>query len=226
MTSKPYQLFYWPIPGRAEASRVALSLSNLDWEDVALTGEMFASMKNNGELPWGMVPFLRTPHGGLAESVAILRYLGHMCNLVPKDAYMAAKVDEFIDGASPHFSILEGTFGIEDVEQRTKAREALFHPEAKGTQALNLLEKKISESSTQWIAGTDEMSIADLMVFTYTFGLFSGNFDGVNASVLSDYPTLLEYHDLVANEPRILAHYSKTPEGSLRWTYLPGAFSN
>ena len=85
MTSKPYKLFYWPIPGRAEASRVALSLSNLDWEDVALTGEMFASMKNNGELPWGMVPFLKTPHGGLAESVAILRYLGHMCDLVPKE---------------------------------------------------------------------------------------------------------------------------------------------
>ena len=69
------------------------------------------------------------------------------------------------------------------------------------------------------------MSIADSMVFTYAFGLFSGNFDGVNASVLSDYPPLLEYHDLVANEPRILAHYSETSEGSLRWTYLPGAFS-
>ena len=75
---KTVSIILLPIPGRAEASRVALSLSNLDWEDVALTGEMFASMKNNGELPWGMVPFLKTPHGGLAESVAILRYLGHM----------------------------------------------------------------------------------------------------------------------------------------------------
>ena len=36
MTSKPYQLYYWPIPGRAEAARVALSLANLDWEDVLL----------------------------------------------------------------------------------------------------------------------------------------------------------------------------------------------
>ena len=78
MTSKPYQLFYWPIPGRAEASRVAMSLSNLDWEDVPLNGEIFSSMKNNGELPWGMVPLLRTPDGDLAESVAILRYLGHV----------------------------------------------------------------------------------------------------------------------------------------------------
>ena len=226
MTAKPYQLYYWPIPGRAEASRVALSLSNVEWEDVALTRELFASMKKNGELPWGMVPFLKTPEGGLAESVAILRYLGHMCNLIPENAYMAAKVDEFIDGISPHFSMLEGTFGIADVEERTKAREVLFLPDAKGTIGLKLLEKKIQESPTSWIAGTDDMSIADVLVFTYAFGLFSGNFDGVNASVLSDYPVLLGYHKRVANEPRIHDHYADLPEGSLRWTYQPDAFHN
>ena len=118
---------------------------------------------------------LKTPEGGLAESIAILRYLGHQCDLIPNNAFMAAKVDEFIDGISPHFSMLEGTFGIEDVEERTKAREALFLPEAKGTKGLQLLEKKIQESSTPWIAGTESMNIADLMVFTYVFGLFSGN---------------------------------------------------
>ena len=225
MTTKPYQLYYWPIPGRAEAARVALSLANLDWEDIEIDGPMFSKMKKEGVLPWGMVPFLNTPEGGLAESVAILRYLGHQCDLIPNNAFMAAKVDEFIDGISPHFSMLEGTFGIEDVEERTKAREALFLPEAKGTKGLQLLEKKIQESSTPWIAGTESMSIADLMVFTYAFGLFSGNFDGVHASVLSNHPVLLTYHELVANEPRIEAHYAELPEGSLRWTYQPGAFS-
>tara|TARA_S200000501_G_C20712454_1_gene694637 strand:+ start:105 stop:785 length:681 start_codon:yes stop_codon:yes gene_type:complete len=226
MTSKPYQLFYWPIPGRAEASRVALSLANLDWEDVPLTPELFASMKNDGDLPWGMVPLLKTPEGGLAESIAILRYVGHMCDLIPKNAFMAAKVDEFIDGISPHSSILGGTFGIDDISERIKSREALFLPDGKGTIGLKILEKKIQESPTQWIAGTKEMSIADLMVFTYTFGLFSGNFDGVYESVLSDYQVLLGYHDVVANEPRIKAHYAELPEGSLCWTYQPGAFTN
>jgi glutathione S-transferase len=225
MTSKPYQLFYWPIPGRAEAARVALSLANLDWEDVSLDRELFATMKNNGDLPWGMVPLLKTPDGGLAESVAILRYLGHKCGLVPESSYLAAKVDEFIDGINPHFSMLEGTFSIDDLAERIKAREALFLPGAKGTRGLKLLEKKIQESSTPWIAGTKEMSIADLMVFTYAFGLFSGNFDGIYASVLEEYPVLLAYHDVMANEPRIQAHYAELPEGSLRWTYQPNAFA-
>ena len=224
MTSTPYKLYYWPIPGRAEAARIALSLTNLEWEDVEIDGSRFAAMKAEGSLPWGMVPLLRTPYGDLAESLAILRYLGHQCNLLPSDAFMAAKVDEFLDGIGPYFSILDGTFGIDDVEERTAAREALFLPNGKGTKGLEMLEKKIQESPTPWVAGTDNMSIADLMVFTYAFGLFSGNFDGVHASVLANYPVLLSYHDTVANEPRISDHYAELPEGSLRWTYQPGAF--
>ena len=121
--------------------------------------------------------------------------------------------------------MLEGTFGIDDLEERTKAREVLFLPDAKGTKGLKLLEKKIQESSTPWIAGTKDMSIADLLVFTYAFGLFSGNFDGVYASVLEDYPVLLAYHDVMANDKRIRNHYAELSEGSLRWTYQPDAFA-
>ena len=138
---------------------------------------------------------------------------------------MAAKVDEFIDGIMPHFSMLEGTFGIEDVEERTKrSREALFLEGAKGTVGLEMLEKKIQESTSPWIAGTSEMSIADLLVFTYAFGLFSGNFDGVHASVLADYPVLLDYHKTVATEPRIESYYAEISKNSLLWTYQPNAF--
>jgi hypothetical protein len=36
----------------------------------------------------------------------------------------------------------------------------------------------------------------------------------------------VQYHDKVANEPRIKAHYAKISEGSLRWTYQPGAFAD
>lgn len=226
MTSKPYRLYYWPIPGLAEASRVALSLANLDWEDVAIDGKMFAEMKNDGTLPWGLVPLLHTPDGDLSESVAILRYLGKMCDLIPAKPYDAAKVDEFLDGIGPHSGILDGTFSIEDAEERTRAREALFEPDAKGTKSLTLLEEKISQSSTGWIANTPNMNIADLKVFTHVFGMFSGNFDGVDKSILANYPRLVEYHSRVANEPRIMAHYAVIPEGSLRWTYQPGAFSS
>ena len=58
------------------------------------------------------------------------------------------------------------------------------------------------------------------------FGLFSGNFDGIDKSILAAYPGLLEYHDRVANESRIAKHYANIAECSLRWTYQPNAFAD
>ena len=225
-TEAPYQLYYFPIPGRAEASRVALSLAGLDWNDNLINGEEYGRMKHNGDLPWGMVPILTTPEGVLAESGAITRYIGNMAGLTPKDPFHAAKVDEFMDGYEPFSQILSGSFSIEDVEERTRAREALFEEDGEGTKGLKTIEGKIAESTTGWVASSPEMNIADLRVFTSLFGLFSGNFDGVNKETLADYPGLLEYHDRVANEPRIKAHYADISEGSLRWTYQPGAFAD
>ena len=48
------RLVYFGVPGRAEASRVALSLSGLEWEDIQVNGVRFEIMKNSGELPWDM----------------------------------------------------------------------------------------------------------------------------------------------------------------------------
>jgi hypothetical protein len=149
-----------------------------------------------------------------------------MAGLTPKDSFHAAKVDEFIDGYEPFSQILNGSFSIEDVEERTRAREALFEEDGEGTKGLKTIEGKIAESTTGWVASSPEMNIADLRVFTSLFGLFSGNFDGVHKETLAGYPGLLEYHDRVANEPRIKAHYADISEGSLCWTYQPGAFAD
>ena len=63
-------------------------------------------------------------------------------------------------------------------------------------------------------------------MFTELFALFSGNYDGIEASVISGYPNLLKYHAKVANEPRIKKHYSNITPNDIRWTYLPNAFDN
>ena len=63
----PYQLYYFPIPGRAEGVRVALSLANLDWNDNEIMGAQYDQMKKDGELPWGLVPILQTPNVTMGE---------------------------------------------------------------------------------------------------------------------------------------------------------------
>lgn len=220
------RLVYFPVPGRAEACRVALAFSGLEWEDVEVTGVRFEIMKNDGELPWDMLPILQTPEGTIAESSAILRFVGLDVGLVPEDRFQSAKVDEFIDGMGPLATALNTTFGISDEDERIRLRKELFSPQGAGTKNLALLQRKVTQSDTGWAAGTDEMTIADLKLFTELFALFSGNYDGIEASVISDYPQLLKYHEKVANEPRIKAHYATVSPDEIRWTFLPGAFDN
>ena len=216
---------YFSVPGRAEASRVALELSSLDWEDVEVNGDTFNQMRNDGDLPWGMLPILQTSNGTIAESSAILRYAGKFAGLVPEDEYEAAKADEFMDGMGPLARVLDTTFGISDLDERISLRKALFEVGGKGSDNLQLLENKIGESKTGWAANTTNMSIADLKLFTELFALFSGNYDGIEKSVIARYPSLLQYHNKVATEPRIAKHYSEITEDDMRWTFLPSAFN-
>lgn len=219
------RLVYFPTPGRAEAIRIALSLSGEEWEDVRVDGIEYSKMRDNGDLPWGMLPILQTPDGTIAESSSILRFVGHLSGFIPEKAFQRAKADEFIDAMEPLSKALDSTFGISDLDERIRIRKEVFGLEGDGTKNLVLLEKKISESKTGWAAGTDEISIADLKLFTGLFGLFSGNYDGMDASIISKYPGLIEYHDKVANEPRIKQYYDKVDSQDIRWTFLPGAFN-
>lgn len=219
------RLVYFPTPGRAEAIRIALSLSGEEWEDVTVDGVEYSKMRDNGDLPWGMLPILQTPDGTIAESSSILRFVGHLSGFIPEKAFQRAKTDEFIDAMEPLSKALDSTFGISDLDERIRIRKEVFGPEGDGTKNLVLLEKKISESKTGWAAGTDEISIADLKLFTGLFGLFSGNYDGMDASIISKYPDLIKYHDKVANEPRIKQYYEKVDSQDIRWTFLPGAFN-
>ena len=221
-----HRLVYFAVPGRGEASRVALALSEIEWEDVEVNGEQFRSMQENGELPWNMLPVLQTEKGTIAESSAILRYIGKFAGLIPDDPYEAAKVDEFIDGMGPLARGLDTTWGISDDEKRIQMRKELFEPEGICGKSLKMYDDKIASSTSGWAANTSDMSIADLKLFTEVFALFSGNYDGVEKSVIMRYDNLMKYHDKVANDVRIKNHYSTISKEDIRWTFLPDAFKN
>jgi len=218
------RLVYFAVPGRAEASRIALEFSGLDWEDVEVNGDQYYEMKNRGELPWGLLPVLITDKGTIAESSAILRYAGKIAGLVPEDPYEAAKVDEFIDGMGPIARAMDTTFGIDDANERIRLRKKLFEPNGAATKALKLYDEKIGQSKSGWAADTKEMSIADLKLFTELFAFFSGNYDGIEKSMVLPYSNLLKYHGKVSNESRIKEHYNEIEIDDIRWTFLPGAF--
>ncbi|CAM9821375.1 unnamed protein product, partial [Laminaria digitata] len=69
-------LSYFDIAGAAEPVRWALEQSGLEWEDKRLTKEEFGALKPS--LPNGQVPILEVDGYVLAQSLAILRYVGKL----------------------------------------------------------------------------------------------------------------------------------------------------
>ena len=69
----PLKLIYFDIPGKAEAIRLCASVGKVDFEDVRISRERFAEMKEQGALPYGQVPALDVGAGRmLAQSLSLI----------------------------------------------------------------------------------------------------------------------------------------------------------
>ena len=143
-----YRLIYFSSAGRAEAIRIALDISKLQWENVIVDYPEYSEMKNSKKLPWGLLPVLETPSGILSESTAILRYIGNMTFLNPDDEWLTAKVDECLDAISDMSNILTETFRINDIDEKISARKILVAPGGKLSQSYDLFCEKLENSKT------------------------------------------------------------------------------
>ena len=219
-----HELIYFDSPGYAEPTRFCLEISELPWKNTTVDWDGFQALKDSGELPHGYLPILKTPQGTLAESNALMRYAAALAGLEPEDLFLRGKVDEILELIQGWRASFTPTFYIEDLDEKIAARKALFEEGAKIDLGLKNLESLVEASSTGWIADTEDMTLADVKAFLNTFMMFSGQFDVIEASMLKSYPSLMKYHDHVANDARVKAYYDL--EDELRWVYKPGAFNN
>ncbi|MDG1555124.1 MAG: glutathione S-transferase family protein [Candidatus Poseidoniaceae archaeon] len=217
-----HELIYFNSPGYAEPTRFCLEISELPWKNTTVDWEGYQALKQSGELPWGFLPVLKTPQGTIAESNALMRYAAAVAGLEPEDLFVRGKVDEIIELIQGWRTDFTPTFRIEDLEERIAARKALFVEGTKLDLGLKDLESLYNKSTTGWLADTEDMTLADVKAFLNIFMMFSGQFDGIDVAMAQAYPTLLKYHDKVANDPRVKAYYDR--EDEYRWVFKPGAF--
>ena len=217
-----HELIYFNSPGYAEPTRFCLEISELPWKNTTVDWEGYQALKQSGELPWGFLPVLKTPQGTIAESNALMRYAAAVAGLEPEDLFVRGKVDEIIELIQGWRTDFTPTFRIEDLEERIAARKALFVEGTKLDLGLKDLESLYNKSTTGWLADTEDMTLADVKAFLNIFMMFSGQFDGIDVAMAQAYPTLLKYHDKVANDPRVKAYYDR--EDEYRWGFKPGAF--
>lgn len=221
-----YRLIYFSSAGRAEAIRMLLDISKLPWEDVTVDFGGYSELRDSKQLPWGLLPVLETPSGMLSESCAILRYLGKQTGYYRSDIWVEAKIDECLDAISDMTHFLTATFYIDDLDEKIAARKNLVEPGGKISNCYDSLCKKLRNSKTGWVADTEKPSIADIRLFSDCFGLVSGNYDGIDTTLLTGRDELLEFHTRMCEIPGIHSRYKDLKNDEFLWVYSPNAFSS
>ena len=229
MLSHPlYRLIDFDSVGLAEASRLGLAMSGVEWEDVRVDWADYAGLKSKGRLPWGLLPILETTDGVLAESTAIVRHCAALAGLEPEDRWQRARVNELMSVIGDMGDILRSTWGIDDHDTRVMIREALSADDGQLTRTLWQMEDHLGrlrgDGGEGWVAGTDGPSVADLQLFVTLFGMVSGAHEGLDAELLEGFSNLLDFHARVAGLPGVAEHYAEVETGDPRWVFQVGAF--
>lgn len=87
---------YFPVRGRAEATRLALAYKNIDWEETAVN---YQDMKcNQDRYPFGQAPRFAAGDVSLVQSNAILRHIGRTHKMYGSSEKEHCEVDMVLDG--------------------------------------------------------------------------------------------------------------------------------
>jgi glutathione S-transferase len=156
---------------------------------------------NRPELLGDLNPALRVPtlvldNGApLAESNAILWYLGEDTRFVPADRYERAQVLQWMFFEQyehePSIAVARFLIAISGLP-REQYEKRLPRLHADGERALAAMERHLDGRA--WLVG-DAMTLADIALYAYTHCAGEGGFD------LEPYPAIRAWLDRVASEP-------------------------
>lgn len=198
------KLTYFDFAGsRGEECRLALFLAHVDFEDERIKVTDWPARK--ASTPFGGLPVLTVEgKGSVAQSNAILRYVGSEHGLHPKDPWEAAR-HEAVMGAVEDMRVKMGPIArIKDEAEKKRARE-----EAAGGYLQDWggsVERQIGEGP--FVAG-DRISVADLKLFVALSPFFKGVIDHVPSDVFKAFPKLTRLFHAVETHPRVVEWYAR-----------------
>ena len=200
--TKP-KLTYFDAPvSRGEECRLALHIAGVDFEDVRITFAEWAAVKPT--TPFGAMPTLELPGKPvLAESNAILVYIGRRWGLHPKDDFEAARHEMMMSHVESLRHQLGATLRMPEEEKR-RAREAIvatYLPAWAGG-----AERQLGEGP--FFAGA-QIHVVDLKIWSIVKWIAGGKLDHVPATAFADYPKLVRAHDAVRDHARVQAWYAR-----------------
>jgi glutathione S-transferase len=197
------RLTYFDYSGsRGEECRLALALNDVDFEDRRLSRDQWKELKPTS--PFGSMPIFeiegRPP---LAQSNAILAFIGRTYGSHPKDPWDAARHEALFAAVEDLRSAIAPTGATEDAEEKKRRREAF---------AEGYLNRWCTHVERQ-IAGPfvegDAIHLADVKLFIMVGALLGGAYEHIEPSAFEPFPKIRGLVDAVKAHPKVAAWRSR-----------------
>ena len=190
-------LYDSPVSGNCYKVRLLLAHLGLEYERRTMD---VVDRSNRSEVLGGLNPALRVPTlvlddgRPLAESGAILWYLGEGTRFVPDDAYERAQVLQwmFFEQYDHEPAIAVARFWLAYSGRSEEFADRLPERTAVGHRALEAMERHLD--GREFLVG-DGLTLADIALYAYSHVADEGGFD------LERYPALRAWVERVASEP-------------------------
>ncbi len=197
------KLIYPDVPfWRAEMSRLALFIGEIEFEDLRPSREEIAKMKTEGILPFGQLPVLQVDGKTIAQTGAIARFCGKLSGLYPtENDFYAAKVDEVIDLATDITAKIRPALIEKDTEKKMEMRRELS--ETVLPHWLGFLETLLEDNGRSGYFVDDSLTVADLAAWRLCGWISGGIIDGIPETILDTSPLLNAHHNYISNLPKV-----------------------
>jgi len=188
--------------GRGEPARLALQIGGVPFEDRRIPGQEWPKLRD--QMPFRAMPILEVDGKVIAHSNTIIRYVGRLAGLYPKDDWQAALCDEAMDAAEDIGTRIGSTIQM-GPEEKKKAREALVADAL--PRHLETLEARLKAAGGEYFADK-RLTVADLKVYGWIRWLRSGALDHIPKDLADRVaPLLVQHFERVAAHPKVAAYY-------------------
>jgi prostaglandin-H2 D-isomerase / glutathione transferase len=192
-------LTYFDFDGsRGLECRLALTAAGVAFDDNRVNREQWAALKPT--VPFGAMPVLDHNGRKLAQSTAILRYVGGTHAMHPADAWTAAEHDALMHSVEDLRHKMPGA-GLSDDDKKS-AREAFGAGWL--TQWAATVEARIAGP---FIEGAT-LNVADIKLYVILRAFFSNTYDHIPGSFFDSYPKIKALYAAVDGHAGIKAYFA------------------
>ena len=189
---------------RGEECRLALHVAGVPFHDNRIGFAQWAELKPN--TPFGSLPTLEIEGRGiLAQSNAILTFIGRAHDLHPRDNWEAAKHEALMCAVEDLRGHVSPTMRIKDEAEKKAAREALASDYLPSWG--ERVERELA-GAAPFVAG-DRLNIADIKLYVGVKWFRAGVLDHIPADIFAPYAKLNALVDAVGSHARVADWNSK-----------------